>query len=475
MFMRGQQVKKVVVIGGGITGLTAAYYLQKEIKEKNLPIQLTLAEGSHRMGGKIQTLIKDGYVIERGPDSFVPRKAGPLNLAKEIGINGKLVSSTWGKSYVIAGGELYPMPGGSIIGIPTQIAPFITTNLFSITGKMRAAADFILPRSAVTDDQSLGRFFRRRMGDEVVDNLIEPLLTGIYAGDIDQMSLMSTFPELHQIEQKHRSLIAGIKKAAAETEGEQKNGRFMTFTKGLQTLVDGVEAALEPETIHKGMKVSRINKEAGRGYTIEFTNGNVLDADSIVITTPHHSLQSMFPSHSFMDYLKEMPATSVATVAMGFDQSAIKKNVDGNEFIVSRNSDYSITACTWTHKKWPHSAPEGKVLMRVYLGKSGDETIVDLSDDQIEQIVLEDLEKIVELEGKPEFTVVTRYKDSMPQYTVGHKKRTETLYRNLEERLPGVFVAGSSYEGLGIPECIEQGEKVVKKTLEYVKDEERTS
>ncbi len=466
--MRGQQVKKVVVIGGGITGLATAYYLQKEIKEKNLPIQLKLVEGSHRLGGKIQTLIKDGYVIERGPDSFVPRNSSPITLAKEIGIDDTLVSSTWGKSFVIAGGELYPMPGGSIIGIPTQIAPFITTNLFSITGKMRAAADFILPRSTVTDDQSLGRFFRRRMGDEVVDNLIEPLLTGIYAGDIDQLSLMSTFPELHHIEQKHRSLIAGIKKAASQTEKEEKNGRFMTFSQGLQSLVDGVENALEPQTIHKGMKVSHVHQEGDGGYTIEFTNGHVLDADSLVITTPHHSLQSMFPSYSFMDYLKEMPATSVATVAMGFDQSAIKKNVDGNEFIVSRNSDYSITACTWTHKKWPHSAPDGKVLLRCYLGKSGDETIVDLSDDQIEQIVLEDLEKIMDLEGEPEFTVVTRYKDSMPQYTVGHIERTKALYQNLEERLPGVFIAGSSFEGLGIPECIEQGEKVVRKVVNYM-------
>ncbi|MEL3973371.1 protoporphyrinogen oxidase [Rossellomorea oryzaecorticis] len=466
--MRGQQVKKVVVIGGGITGLATAYYLQKEIKEENLPIQLKLVEASHRLGGKIQTLIKDGYVIEKGPDSFVPQNSSPITLAKEIGIHDTLVSSAWGKSFVIAGGELYPMPGGSIIGIPTQIAPFITTNLFSLTGKMRAAADFILPRSPVTDDQSLGKFFRRRMGDEVVDNLIEPLLTGIYAGDIDQLSLMSTFPELHHIEQKHRSLIAGIKKAASQTENEQKDGRFLTFSNGLQSLVDGVEVALGPQTINKGMKVSHIYKEAEQGYTIEFTNGHTLDADSVVITTPHHSLQSMFPSCPFMNYLKEMPATSVATVAMGFDQSAIRKNMDGNEFIVSRNSDYSITACTWTHKKWPHSAPDGKVLLRCYLGKSGDETIVDLSDDQIEQIVLEDLGKIVDLEGKPDFTVVTRYKDSMPQYTVGHKERTKALYQNLEEKLPGVFIAGSSFEGLGIPECIEQGEKVVRKVMQYM-------
>ncbi|MEG9296267.1 protoporphyrinogen oxidase [Mangrovibacillus sp. Mu-81] len=466
--MRGQQVKKVVVIGGGITGLTAAYYLQKEIQGKNLPIELKLVEASHRLGGKIQTLIQDGFVIERGPDSFVPRNSSPQRLAEEIGIDHTMVGSNWGKSYVIAGGELYPMPGGSIIGIPTQIAPFITTNLFSLTGKMRAAADFILPRSGVTDDQSLGKFFRRRMGDEVVENLIEPLLTGIYAGDIDQLSLMSTFPELHRIEQKHRSLIAGIKKAAAQTKNEGKNGRFLTFSNGLQSLVEGVEAALFPQTVHKGMKVSRIQQETGEGYTIHFTNGHVLEADSVVITTPHHSLQSMFPAYSFMDFLKEMPATSVATVSMGFSQSAITENMNGNEYIVSRNSDYSITACTWTHKKWPHAAPEGKVLIRCYLGKSGDETIVDLSDDQIQQIVLEDLEKIMNLEGEPDFTVVTRYKDSMPQYTVGHQERTKSLYRDLEAELPGVFIAGSSFEGLGIPECIEQGEKVVRKAIQYM-------
>jgi protoporphyrinogen/coproporphyrinogen III oxidase len=468
MNMRGQQVKKVVVIGGGITGLTAAYYLQKEIQGKNLPIELKLVEASHRLGGKIQTLIQDGFVIERGPDSFVPRNSSPQRLAEEIGIDHTMVGSNWGKSYVIAGGELYPMPGGSIIGIPTQIAPFITTNLFSLTGKMRAAADFILPRSGVTDDQSLGKFFRRRMGDEVVENLIEPLLTGIYAGDIDQLSLMSTFPELHRIEQKHRSLIAGIKKAAAQTKNEGKNGRFLTFSNGLQSLVEGVEAALFPQTVHKGMKVSRIQQETGEGYTIHFTNGHVLEADSVVITTPHHSLQSMFPAYSFMDFLKEMPATSVATVSMGFSQSAITENMNGNEYIVSRNSDYSITACTWTHKKWPHAAPEGKVLIRCYLGKSGDETIVDLSDDQIQQIVLEDLEKIMNLEGEPDFTVVTRYKDSMPQYTVGHQERTKSLYRDLEAELPGVFIAGSSFEGLGIPECIEQGEKVVRKAIQYM-------
>ncbi|MCA1059593.1 protoporphyrinogen oxidase [Rossellomorea aquimaris] len=462
-----QQTKKVVVIGGGITGLTTAYYLQQEIREKKLPIEVKLVEATHRLGGKVQTFKKDGYVIEKGPDSCLSSKSEVSRLAGKLGMEEALVRNRKGTSFVIAGGELYPIPGGSIVGIPTQIAPFITTSLFSLSGKMRAAADFILPRSQEREDQSLGRFFRRRMGDEVVDHLIEPLLTGIFAGDIDQLSLMSTFPQLYELEQKHRSLIAGIKKSGQDPD--TKEGNFITFTGGLQSLIDAMEERLDPNTVHKGMKVTNIEKEADNDYTITFTNGEKLEADCVIVTTPHHVLQSMFPSYPFLSFLKDMPATSVATVAMGFSQQAVKKDIAGTEFLVSRNSDYSLTAGTWTHKKWPHTAPEGKALLRCYLGKSGDETIVDLSDDHIEQIVLDDLSKIMDIEGQPDFTIVTRYKNSMPQYTVGHLERIQDMHHDAEARLPGIFIAGSSYDGLSIPDCIGQGEKAVSKVLNYLK------
>lgn len=208
-----EKKRRVVILGGGITGLTTAFYLQKEAREKNLPLEIILVEASHRLGGKIQTVVKDGYVIERGPDSFLARKKSASRLAEEVGIGDTLVSNTAGKSYVLVKERLHPMPGGSIMGIPTQIGPFITTGLFSLTGKMRAAADFVMPKSDPAQDQSLGYFFRRRLGDEVVENLIEPLLSGIYAGDIDQMSLMSTFPQFYEVEQKYRSLVLGMKKA----------------------------------------------------------------------------------------------------------------------------------------------------------------------------------------------------------------------------------------------------------------------
>jgi oxygen-dependent protoporphyrinogen oxidase len=177
----------------------------------------------------------------------------------------------------------------------------------------------------------------------------------------------------------------------------------------------------------------------------------------------------MFSQYSFFDPLKSVPSTSVATVALAFPEEAIKKDIDGTGFVVSRNGDYSITACTWTHKKWAHSTPKGKVLLRCYVGRAGDETIVDLSDDRIIKIVLDDLSKTMDITMKPDFAVVSRWKDSMPQYTVGHKQRLETIKEHIKNELPGVFLAGASYGGVGVPDCIDQGESAVKGVLEYLK------
>lgn len=463
--------KNVVVIGGGITGLTASYYLQKYAKEQGLNLKVTLIEASHRLGGKIQTVVRDGFVIERGPDSFLERKLSATKLATEVGIADQLVNNSSGKSYVLVKERLHPMPGGSIMGIPTQIAPFITTGLFSLTGKLRAAGDFILPRSKATEDQALGAFFRRRLGDEVVENLIEPLLSGIYAGDIDQLSLMSTFPQFYQVEQKYRSLVLGMKKSTPASpkvkSNSSKKGIFLTLKHGLQSLVDAIEAKLEPNSVRKGCKVEVINK-LENGYELEINNDEKLKADSIIIATPHHVTHSMLSSYSFISPLKEMSATSVATVALAFPKEAIEKDIDGTGFVVSRNSDYTITACTWTHKKWPHSTPNGKALLRCYVGRAGDEAVVDLSDDQIVKIVLEDLNKTMNITANPDFVVISRWKDSMPQYTVGHKQRIEVVKNKLTEELPGVFLAGSSFEGLGLPDCIDQGEAAVEKVLGFL-------
>ncbi|MBE4906722.1 protoporphyrinogen oxidase [Bacillus luteolus] len=466
---------RVIVIGGGITGLAATYYLQKESKEKGNTLDIKLIEASHRLGGKIQTATNDGgYVIEKGPDSFLARKLSASKLIKEVGLGDKLVYNSSGKSYVLVKGRLHPMPGGSIMGIPTQITPFITTGLFSPMGKMRAAADFVLPATQTEGDLSLGQFFRRRLGDEVVENLIEPLLSGIYAGDIDNLSLMSTFPQFYQVEQKHGSLIKGMRHATPPkpktgTEGQEPKGMFLTISSGLQSLVEKIEEKLDSGSVIKGIRVEKIEKRH-KGYLVHLNNGTVLDADSIILATPHQVTVDILQDYHFATPLKEMPSTSVATVALAFPEDAIKKDIDGTGFVVSRKNDYTITACTWTHKKWPHSTPKGKVLLRCYVGKSGDEAIVDQTDEEIIKVVLDDLTKTMDIDSQPEFTMVTRWKDSMPQYTVGHKERIENLKQHMRDELPGVFLAGSSYSGLGIPDCIDQGEEAVSHVLNFLNE-----
>lgn len=468
-----EERKKVAILGGGITGLATAFYLQKEANEKNLPIDFTLIEATHRLGGKMQTVVRDGFIIEKGPDSFIARKKSASRLAQLIGIEDTLVSNTAGRSYILVHGRLHPMPNGAVMGIPTKLTPFITTGLFSISGKMRAAADFVLPKSKVHEDESLGQFFRRRLGNEVVENLIEPLISGIYASDIDQMSLMATFPDFYQIEQKYRSLILGMRKGIPtsrknpkSSDGEKK-GIFLTPKGGLQSFIDALEKKIDPKSILKGYRVQKVEKTE-TGYRIILNNQKILTVDAVISTLSHRVLPSVFSDYHIFDEMKHIPSTSVATVALAFPKEAIQKDINGTGFVVSRNSDFSITACTWVHKKWPHACPDGKVLLRCFVGRPGDEAIVDLSDDQIIKIVLEDVNKTMNITMEPEFAIVSRWKNAMPQYTVGHLERISTVLTQVDQKLPGVFLAGSSFRGLGIPDCINQGEEAVKKVIHYL-------
>lgn len=469
--------QKIVVVGGGITGLTAAYTIQKESLQQKLDLDITLIESSHRLGGKIQTAQKEGFVIEKGPDSFLERKQSMARLISEVGLADRLVANATGQSFILMNDKLHPMPGGAIMGIPTQIRPFMTTDLVSMTGKLRAGADFVLPRSKERGDQSLGRFFRRRLGNEIVENLIEPLLSGIYAGDIDQISLMSTFPQFHKMEQDHRSLITGIKKTnpAAAKPKKPKKSMFLTLTSGLQSLIDALEEYLDQTAILKGVKVESIeeNAQGPHRYSLKMNSGELLEADSIIFSVPHFVASSIFQKHHLLTEFKDVPATSVATVAMAFPQEAVSGVPDGTGFVVSRNSDYTITACTWTHNKWPHTTPEGKVLLRCYVGRSGDEAVVDLADDQIEEIVLNDLNNIMGVSAKPEFTIVTRWKNAMPQYTVGHKQRLAKVRSELEADFPGVYLAGGSYDGIGLPDCIDQGESAAAQAIMHLLKEHK--
>lgn len=461
--------KNIVIIGGGITGLTAAFYLQKEIKERQLPYSVKLVEASDRLGGKIQTERRNGCVIERGPDSFLIRKSSGKKLAEDAGLGDQLVINGTGQSYILVGDKLRKMPSGSFMGIPTEVRPFLFSGIFSPKGKLRAGLDFVRPKGKPAVDQSLGLFFRRRFGDELVENLIEPLLSGIYAGDIDDLSLMATFPNFYQLEQEHGSLIRGLRNTMPKRKKPKspKPGMFYSLKNGLGSLVEAIEAKLEPGTVITQKAVDHIEKK-GEDYHLLLSDATTLKAQSIINTAPHFAVQRMLAQYDWLRPLKEMTATSVANIAMVFDQSAIKQDINGTGFVVSRNSDYRITACTWTHRKWPEFIPEGKVMLRCYLGKPGDEKVVDLPDGQLVNIALRDLNKIMDISSRPDFSVVSRWKDAMPQYSVGHKERVEAIEEKTDQELPGIFLAGNSYHGIGIPDCIDQGKAAVTKVLSYL-------
>lgn len=456
--------KHVVILGGGITGLSAAFYLHKQSPET----KITLVEADGRLGGKIKTEYHDDFVIEKGPDSFLERKTSAAQLVRDVGMEDELMRNKTGQAYVLNDDTLYPIPEGAVMGIPIALEPFLETKLFSAAGKIRAGADLILPRLNAEGDISAGNFFRRRLGNELVDRLIEPLLSGIYAGDLDRLSLSATFPQFLDVEKRARSLILGMRESRGKQQtGTKKKGQFLTLKRGLQSLVHAVEEKLSNITILKNTAADKIEKQ-NSVYKIRLQSGEHLEADAVISTLPHPVNEKVLPTYPFLKPLSNVNATTVANVVMAFPESAVNIAQDGTGFVVSRQANYTITACTWTHKKWPHTTPEGKVLLRCYVGRSGEEAIVDESDETILDTALKDLKKVVSIEGTPEFYKVTRWRKAMPQYIVGHNQWLQNLRNGLNRDLPGIYLAGASYEGVGIPDCIDQGKTAVENVIKYL-------
>ncbi|MCE4957676.1 protoporphyrinogen oxidase [Macrococcoides caseolyticum] len=447
---------KCAIIGAGITGLSAAYYLNKE----NPSISIDVIEASDVAGGKIKTYQKDGYTIELGPESYLGRKHIMTDLACEIGLKDDIVVNNTGKSYIYAKNKLYPIPGGSILGIPTEIKPFISTRLISPLGKLRAGLDYVIKPKPMTPDVSVGAFFRRRLGNETLENLIEPLLSGIYGADIDKLSLKSTFPDFKATEEKHGSLIKGMRanKKKMPKRPQPAPGQFRQFKNGLMSFIHALVSDLESKGVNMryNHKVQAV-KQYERGYHIT-VNDHVEYYDKVIITVPHTVFRDWF-NDAPLAYFDEMKATSVATVVMAFDASQVNNNENGTGFVIAKNSDTVITACTWTDKKWSHTTPEGKTLLRAYVGRPGSTVVQDNDDAAIVKLARNDLDKMMSIQGEPEFTIVTKLFESMPQYEVGHIDRIHAIQHYIKMQYPGLVITGASFEAVGLPDCVSQGQK----------------
>lgn len=451
---------RVAIIGAGITGLSALYYLVRDNKD----IIVDVYDADSRAGGKVKTHQRDGYTIELGPESYLSRKKIMTELAEEIGMGEDLVRNETGQAYIYANNRLNTVPAGTMLGVPTEVAPFIKTDLVSWPGKLTAGLDLLRKPEPLYKDVSAGKFFRQRLGDEVLEKMIEPLLSGVYGTDIDKLSLMSTFPYFKEREQKYGGLIKGMINEKPPKENKKKVGQFFQFKNGLQSFVDCLKETAESlgGNVHLNSDVSAIEKK-DNGYLLTIS-GEEKQYDKVIITTPHFQYKRWFHDKE-LEYFNHMPATSVATVVMAFDNAQVKNDIEGTGFVVSRTMDTAITACTWTNKKWLHSSPEGKTLLRAYVGRPGDFIVHEKSDEEIVRLARKDLDNIMTIEGEAEFTIVTRLKHSMPNYHVGHKEIIDNIHKYMEEQYPGICLIGASHYAVGLPDCVQTAKDTAEKIL----------
>ena len=457
--------RKVVVVGGGITGLTAAYTLQRKSEQSNTELDIVLIEASHRVGGKIETIRNDGYVMERGPESFFDPENTMRELARNLQIEQKIIQHNDGKTYIAVGTELHKIPSSFLLGGSREVTGLITSSLISLVGKARASADLVIGQSVDRFDESIGDFFRRRFGKEVVENLVEPLLAGTFAGDIDHLSMEAMFPQFTQLEKEERSLIKGFLKNRQGFYNANPNSKelhYETFENGLTTLIEALESTLKPGVIRKGQKVDFIERTMHNTMNIYLHNASVIEADAVIITTPFNNARSILRDIPTIERMEPMKAATIATVSMAFNKGDIEKYKEALNIFVSRNSHFAITSCTFANRKWNQVCPDSCELLRIYIGRVGDESIVELSDYEITQTVLSDLEKMLGIKNPPLFSYVTRWQQGMPQYTVGHNLRTRLIKDELSKVFPNVVICGSSYEGVSMPNCVKQGKEAAE-------------
>lgn len=501
-----ESIDRIVIIGGGISGLSSAFYLLREAEKQGRRIQLTIVDEAPKLGGKINTLRRDGFVIEKGPDSFLARKQPIIDLANELGLEEELTSTNpaAAKTYILHRKKLHPMPPGLVLGIPTEIGPFVQSSLISFGGKLRALMDLIIPSRKERGDESLGGFLERRIGTEMMRRIAEPLLAGIYAGDLKKLSLQATFPQFAESERKHGSLIKGMlhnrKATAAAAKGKAKGSTFLTFKGGLSSLVTALDEALDNVERKVGAKVSAIQhnrakasgnqksngnmhaeRQDGTGetvapakadleaaYTVQLSNGESVDADYIVLTTQAFAAADLLEPLADVHELRSIRYVSVANVVMAFDKAGFGVTFDGSGFVAPRSEGLSITACTWTSSKWLHTSPDDKVLLRCYVGHSEDQETVKLPDDELIKAVRRDIRNTMGITAEPEFVEITRLDHSMPQYPVGHVENRQALRERLNRELPGLWITGAAFDGVGLPDCIRQGKEAAAAIFEQM-------
>ncbi|TCI23620.1 protoporphyrinogen oxidase [Exiguobacterium sp. SL-9] len=461
-------MRNVTIVGGGITGLTAAFYAERYLPED---VTIKLVEASGRLGGKIDTFETGEFAVERGPDSYVFRKTAMTDLIHDVGLGDEIVRNGVGQAYVLHHDGLHPIPKQTVMGIPLDVDAFKDTTLLSeeehalLRTMLLSPPDVEVPET----DVSLGLYLRERVGDPIVDRLIEPLLSGIYAGDIDKMSALSTFPQFIEGEKQYGNLYEGMRHLRPEQRvaevGAKKVGQFASLKRGLKSLTDRLAERLERTEIILNCSVEQVEEMDG-DYRL-LTNRGDIECDHLVLTVPPRLIRQFLPKVD-SDFLADMKPHATATCSLVFKQEDIELPFVGTGFVTSQEADVTITACTFIDQKWPHAVPEGYHVLRVFLGRPGADAIVDASDEEIVTTALRDLGGLMTIKAAPLETVVSRLRDGLPPYAVFHSDRVRALRAEMGRVYPGILLAGIAYDGIGMPDCIKSVHEQIKALAENI-------
>lgn len=466
-------MKQVAIIGAGITGLTAAYRIQEWARGKS--IRVTLFETSDRVGGVIRSMVIDGAVLEGGPDSILTRKPEAIRLSQDLGIENELIGTNphVKGAYIFRRGQLHPIPQGLEMGIPKQLDLLWHTSLLSFAGKLRAVQDLWLPKRMVGEDIGLGPLLRYRFGHEVVDVIVAPMLSGIYAGDVDRLSARSAAPHIYQLAKTHRSLLlAGRQQESTPSRASSPQPKpvtvFQTFRRGMETLTHSLKDRLTDVDLRLNAEVTDLARETDGRYRLT-AGGQTFSADAVLIATPSHRAASLLKDvrPALADLLNRVPYADLAVVGALYRPEAISRPLDKTGFLVPKIEGLNMTAVTWVTSKWDYPGTSDWRVIRIFFGRSGDSRLTAKTDGDLVETALRELKLTMGLSEKPERTVVTRISSGMPQYLVGHGQWWDRVQERLTE-LPGLYLAGAAYDGVGIPDCVRQANQVGQQMTEYL-------
>jgi protoporphyrinogen/coproporphyrinogen III oxidase len=464
-YKRWQKVKTVVVIGGGITGLSALYELQKWKKSNGSDVRLVLAESSNELGGKIRTVKQNGFVIEAGADSIVARKMETMPVIEELGLEKDVVYNATGRSFIYNDGELKLIPEDAVFGIPASIESLAKSTLISAEGKVAALKDFYTKNETFTKNDSIGSFLEHFLGTELVEKQIAPVLSGVYSGNLSELTIASTLPYLIDYKEEYGSIIKGLEANKQKFKGGER--KFLSFQNGLGSLIDALEEKLGEAEILKNTKIHKIHRDNSR-YQVLLHNQEIIEADYVVLSIPHTAAEDLIDDMELKNEFSGLKNSSLISVYVGFDVPDSILPADGTGFITANTDELSCNACTWTSRKWEHTSKSGNLLVRLFYKSSHPSfsSLEKMDKEELLEVALGDIHKSLGINARPVASEITKWSDQMPNYLITHPKSVEVLESKMAAYYPGVILAGCSYYGVGIPDCIKNGVASARKIIQ---------